>query len=124
MIGQVLDGSSSMSRAATTTTTVTIEPTERSNSPDTITKYWPAARMASGAARLRNARKPGGSRKFGFSIAMSARRMNRTMKIGAVPISALRMRSARLVTGASKLSAVVALMPCAPIGGRRRRRPR
>ena len=43
--GHDLDGSPSISRAATTTITVTSEPTERSNSPETITKYWPAARI-------------------------------------------------------------------------------
>jgi hypothetical protein len=40
---------------------VTREPTERSKSPATITKYWPAARMISGADRLRKASSAGGS---------------------------------------------------------------
>ena len=51
--GHVFAGSPSDSFAATTTTTVTNEPTERSNSPEAMTKNAPAARIASGAARLR-----------------------------------------------------------------------
>ena len=100
--GQVLPGSPSISRAATTTTTVTSEPTERSNSPETITKYWPAARITSGAARFRNERKTGGSRKFGLTIVIQTSSTSSTRKIGAVPISALRTRSPRLLCGVSK----------------------
>ncbi len=51
--GHVFDGSPSISRAATTTITVTSEPTERSKLPLTSTKYAPAARITSGAERLR-----------------------------------------------------------------------
>ena len=116
--GQVRDGSSSISRAATTTTTVTSEPTDRSNSPETITKYWPAARITSGAARLRNARKTGGSRKFGLTIAIQTSSTSSTRKIGAVPISALRTRSPRLPVGAK---AAAVLTRGSPSGGRRRR---
>ena len=54
----VLSGLSASSWAATTTVTVTSDPTDRSNSPVTMTKNWPAARITSGAARLRKARKP------------------------------------------------------------------
>ena len=46
-------GSPSISRAATTTITVTSEPTERSKLPLTSTKYAPAARITSGAERFR-----------------------------------------------------------------------
>ena len=87
------------------------DPTDRSNSPETITKYCPAARITSGAARLRNARKTGGSTKFGLTIVIQTSSTIRTRKIGAVPISALRMRSARLLAGASKRSAVAVLIP-------------
>lgn len=38
--GHPADGSPSISRAAMTTCAVTREPTDRSNSPETITKYW------------------------------------------------------------------------------------
>ena len=109
--GQVVAGSPSISRAATTTTTVTSEPTDRSNSPETITKYWPAARITSGAARFRNARKTGGSTKFGFTIVIQTSSTSRTTKIGAVPISALRSALRRgCSSGASKRSAVAALI--------------
>ena len=49
----MFDGSPSISRAATTTMTVTSEPTERSKLPLISTKYAPAARMTSGAERFR-----------------------------------------------------------------------
>ena len=127
MTGHVLPGSPSISRAATTTTTVTSEPTDRSNSPETMTKYCPAARITSGAARFRNARKTGGSTKLGFTIVIQTSSTIRTRKIGAVPISALRSRSARLLAGASKRSAAAVLISFAsPVrsGGRRRRRRR
>ena len=51
--GHMFDGSPSISRAATTTMTVTSEPTERSKLPLISTKYEPAARMTSGAERFR-----------------------------------------------------------------------
>ena len=63
--GQVRAGSLSISRAATTTCAVTSEPTERSNSPETITKYWPAASRMIGAERPRNDISDGGARKSG-----------------------------------------------------------
>ena len=124
MTGQVLPGSPSISRAATTTTTVTTEPTERSNSPETITKYWPAARITSGAARFRNDRKTGGSRKFGLRIVIQTSSASSTRKIGAVPISALRIRSLRLLGGVSKESAVAVVTRAPRSRGARRPRRR
>ncbi|MNW55703.1 hypothetical protein D3C74_333840 [compost metagenome] len=64
--GQVMDSSPSMSLAAMTTCAPTSEPTERSNSPETITKYWPIARTISGAAFLRKAMSDMGSPNDGF----------------------------------------------------------
>ena len=52
----VADSSPSMSRAAMTTPAVTSAPTDRSNPPETMTKYCPIARIISGAARLSSAR--------------------------------------------------------------------
>jgi hypothetical protein len=52
----VLASSPLISLAAITTSAVTSAPTDRSNPPDTITRYCPMARITSGAARLSNAR--------------------------------------------------------------------
>ena len=57
----VFASSPSISRAAITTSAVTNEPTDRSNPPETMTKYWPMASSTSGAARLSSARYPAGS---------------------------------------------------------------
>ncbi len=71
----VRSGSPSVSPAPATTTTVTIEPTDRSNSPATITKSCPAARIMSGAARLRKARKyPRSVKPCGFTSPMATSR--------------------------------------------------
>ena len=80
----MLSGWSARTWAATTTVTVTSDPTDRSNSPATITKYCPAASTASGAARLRKARNPGGSVKLGFSMAIHTSSTASTTKIGAL----------------------------------------
>ena len=90
---RVLSGLSASTWAATTTVTVTSEPTDRSYSPVTITKYCPAASTASGAARLRNARNPGGSVKFGFSMAIHTSSTARTPKIGALRATERQARS-------------------------------
>lgn len=94
MTDQVNEGSPSVSRAATITTRVTSAPTERSNSPERMTKSCPAARIIRGAARRRKIRNTLGFVKFGFSIVIQTSRPIRTMKIGAVPISARRVRLA------------------------------
>ena len=62
MAHQVFDGSLAVSIDPPTTVSVTSEPTERSKPPLTRTKSWPAARMASGAARRRKFIAPAGSR--------------------------------------------------------------
>ena len=94
MTSRVLSGWSARTWAATTTVTVTSDPTDRSYSPLTITKYCPAARTASGAARLRKARKPAGSVKFGFSMAIQTRSTASTPKIGALRATDRHSRSA------------------------------
>ena len=66
--GTVRESSPSISLAAITTCAPTSEPTDRSNSPDTMTKYWPAARITSGAAFLTNAISDGGSAKLGVEV--------------------------------------------------------
>src|SRR5690606_40760532 len=56
MTHAVAASSPSSNRAAITTSAVTNEPTDRSNPPLTMTKYWPRARIINGAARLSRAR--------------------------------------------------------------------
>ena len=60
---RVRPSSPSSSLAAMTTWAPTSEPTDRSNSPATITRYWPAARTSSGAAFFTNAISVGASTK-------------------------------------------------------------
>ena len=90
---QVRSGSPSVSPAAATTTAVISAPTDRSNSPETMTNICPAARIISGAARLRKARKTGGSVKFGLRMAIQTSSPRRTTKIGAVPRAPRQARS-------------------------------
>ncbi|CPU66152.1 Uncharacterised protein [Mycobacteroides abscessus] len=73
MTGQVIESSPSMSFAAMTTWAPTSEPTDRSNSPETMTKYCPIARMTSGAAFLTNAMSDIGSPNDGFITRMTAK---------------------------------------------------
>ena len=80
--GQVRDGSLSMSRAAMTTCAVTREPTDRSNSPETITKYWPAASRMIGAERPRNDISDGGERKSGCRMVSRTSSTARITRIG------------------------------------------
>ena len=103
--GSVLSGLSARTWAATTTVTVTTDPTDRSNSPLTITKYCPAASTASGAARLRKARNPGGSVKFGFSMAIHTSRTASTPKMGALRATERQARSSTDGRGAAAVSA-------------------
>ena len=88
----VRDCSPSISLAAITTWAPTSEPTDRSNSPETMTKYWPAARITSGAAFLMNAISELGSAKLGFS-AKIATKMSDEKQLR--PLRCRRPRSAR-----------------------------
>ena len=51
---------------AITTWVAMTDPMERSNSPETITKYWPMATIAIGAVRPRKRMSAPGSPKFGL----------------------------------------------------------
>src|SRR5690625_1335999 len=66
MTGQVRLSSPSIRAAAITTWAPTRLPTERSNSPETMTKYWPIARITNGAALRRNAISDGGWKNDGL----------------------------------------------------------
>ena len=72
--GTIRLSSSPISSPAITTCAVTTAPMERSNSPETITKYWPIAAIAIGAVRPRNRMITPGSPKLGLAtmIAISS----------------------------------------------------
>jgi hypothetical protein len=87
----VADSSPSISRAAITTSAVTSDPTDRSKPPLTITKYWPIARIISGAARLSSARYPAGSLYAGPANASAISSTISTANTGAVALPMIRL---------------------------------
>src|SRR5881394_1538675 len=79
---QLRPGSPSPTRAETTTHAVISAPTDRSNSPATITNSSPSATASKGADRLRNAISDGGSANDGSRHTTPIRTTIRTNQIG------------------------------------------
>ena len=82
MTHQVLAGSPPMSMELPSTTSVISDPTDRSKPPETMTNNWPAARMAAGAARIRNDMMPGTVAKRGLRKLIQTQIARRTTKMG------------------------------------------
>ena len=107
---------------AITTWAVTTEPIDRSNSPPTMTKYWPIAAIAIGATRCTNRMSCDGSANDGFSSVIATSSTMSSRNTAPRGLTSVRPRSASRRPRLGR-SDVTALMPTPPVrGGIRGRR--
>ncbi len=115
--GSAFASSCPMRLPAITTCAVTTEPIDRSNSPPTMTKYWPIAAIAIGATRCTNRMNCDGSANDGFSSVIATSSTMSSRNTAPRGLTRVRPMSARRRPRLGR-SDVTAVMPTPPVRAR------